>query len=118
MRLDTRTGRIDLNGAPVKLTAQEQRILAYLLHHQDRTVSRTELTEHVYDQDFDLDSNVIEVLIARLRKKLGVPVIETVRGLGYRVSTTPVKNEIGTTSVKSEMDKPPAPPPPARGGKA
>ena len=49
-------------------------------------MSRTELTEHIYDQDFDRDSNTIEVFIGRLRKKLGVPVIETVRGLGYRMS--------------------------------
>ncbi|MSO89645.1 MAG: response regulator transcription factor [Rhodospirillaceae bacterium] len=108
VRLDTRTGRVDVNGAPIRLTAQEQRILAYLLHHQGRTVSRTELTEHVYDQDFDLDSNVIEVLIARLRKKLGVPVIETVRGLGYRVGIPgPAAPEAAPT--KAEATKSPSP---------
>jgi two-component system OmpR family response regulator len=70
----------------VKLTAQEFKVLAYLMHHRDKVVSRTQLTEHIYDQDFDRDSNTIEVFIGRLRKKLGVEVIETVRGLGYRLS--------------------------------
>jgi two-component system, OmpR family, response regulator len=56
------------------------------MHHRDRVVSRTELIEHLYDQDFDRDSNTIEVFVGRLRKKLAVDVIETVRGLGYRVS--------------------------------
>ena len=69
----------------IKLTAQEYKILSYLMHHQDKVVSRTELTEHVYDQDFDRDSNTIEVFIGRLRKKLGVDVIRTERGLGYRM---------------------------------
>jgi two-component system OmpR family response regulator len=59
------------------------------MHHQDKAVSRTELTEHIYDQDFDHDSNTIEVFVGRLRKKLGVPVIETVRGIGYRLSSPP-----------------------------
>jgi two-component system OmpR family response regulator len=69
----------------VRLTAQEYRLLAYLMHHPGRVVSRTELTEHLYDQDFDRDSNIIEVFVGRLRKKLGTEVIETVRGLGYRL---------------------------------
>jgi len=86
VRLDTRTGRVTIDGAPVKLTAQEYRLLAYLMHHQGRVVSRTELTEHIYDQDFDRDSNTIEVFVGRLRKKLGVDVIHTVRGLGYRLA--------------------------------
>jgi two-component system OmpR family response regulator len=86
VRLDTRTGRVTVSGAPVRLTAQEYRLLAYLMHHQGRTVSRTELTEHIYDQDFDRDSNTIEVFVGRLRKKLGIDVIHTVRGLGYRVA--------------------------------
>ena len=83
VRLDTRSGRVTIDGAPVKLTAQEYRLLAYLMHHQGRVVSRTELTEHIYDQDFDRDSNTIEVFVGRLRKKLGTDVIQTVRGLGY-----------------------------------
>ena len=86
VRLDTRTGRVSVGGASIRLTAQEYRLLAYLMHHQGRVVSRTELTEHIYDQDFDRDSNTIEVFVGRLRKKLGVDVIHTVRGLGYRVA--------------------------------
>jgi two-component system OmpR family response regulator len=69
----------------VKLTAQEYKLLSYLLHHKGKVVSRTELIEHIYDQDFDRDSNTIEVFIARLRRKLGNEAIETVRGLGYRM---------------------------------
>ena len=83
--LDTRSARVSVDGQPIRLTAQEYRLLAYLLHHQGRVVSRTELTEHLYDQDFDRDSNIIEVFIGRLRKKLGVDLIETARGLGYRL---------------------------------
>ena len=86
VRLDTRSGRVSVGGAPVRLTAQEYRLLSYLMHHQGRVVSRTELTEHIYDQDFDRDSNTIEVFVGRLRKKLGVDVIHTVRGLGYRMA--------------------------------
>lgn len=83
VRLDTRASRVVVDGNPVKLTSHEYRLLAYLMHHQGRVVSRTELVEHLYDQDFDRDSNTIEVFVGRLRKKLGVEVIETVRGLGY-----------------------------------
>ena len=86
VRVDTRNGRVTVNGVPVKLTAQEFKIVSYLAHHKGKVVSRTELTEHIYDQDFDRDSNTIEVFIGRLRKKLGSPVIETVRGLGYRMA--------------------------------
>lgn len=84
--LDTRASRVTVNGAGVRLTSHEYRVLAYLMMHQGRIVSRTELTEHLYDQDFDRDSNTIEVFIGRLRKKLQSDVIETVRGLGYRVT--------------------------------
>jgi two-component system OmpR family response regulator len=86
LRLDTRNSRVTLNGALVKLTAQEYRLLAYLLHHPGRVVSRTELTEHLYDQDFDRDSNTIEVFVGRLRKKIGAEMIQTVRGLGYQLT--------------------------------
>ena len=55
------------------------------MHHRDRVVSRTELIEHLYDQDFDRDSNTIEVFVGRLRKKVSADLIETVRGLGYRI---------------------------------
>jgi two-component system OmpR family response regulator len=83
VRLDTRSGRVTLNGEPVKLTAQEYKLLGYLMHHKGKVVSRTELIEHIYDQDFDRDSNTIEVFVTRIRKKLGAEVITTIRGLGY-----------------------------------
>jgi two-component system OmpR family response regulator len=83
VRLDTRSGRVTLAGEPVKLTAQEYKLLSYLLHHKGKVVSRTELIEHIYDQDFDRDSNTIEVFVTRIRKKLGADVITTIRGLGY-----------------------------------
>jgi two-component system OmpR family response regulator len=83
--LDTRLARVTLDGAPVKLTSHEFRVLSYLMHHRDRVVSQAELTEHIYAQAFDRDSNTVEVFIARLRRKLGPAFIETVRGLGYRV---------------------------------
>lgn len=83
--LDPRAGRVTLDGAPVDLTSFEYRVLAYLMHCKGKTVSRAELTEHVYAQDFDRDSNTIEVFVGRLRRKLGAGLIETVRGLGYRL---------------------------------
>jgi len=86
VRLDTKSSRVTVNGTPVKLTSHEYRLLSYMMHHQDRVVSRTELTEHMYDQDFDRDSNTIEVFVGRLRKKMPSDMIETVRGLGYRLA--------------------------------
>ncbi len=83
VRLDTRSGRVTLAGEPVKMTAQEYKLLSYLMHHKGKVVSRTELIEHIYDQDFDRDSNTIEVFITRIRKKLGAELITTIRGLGY-----------------------------------
>lgn len=83
VRLDARTGRVTLNGEPIRLTAQEYKLLSYLMHHKGKVVSRTELIEHIYDQDFDRDSNTIEVFITRIRKKLGADLINTIRGLGY-----------------------------------
>lgn len=83
VRLDARSGRVTLAGEPVKLTAQEYKLLSYLMHHKGKVVSRTELIEHIYDQDFDRDSNTIEVFITRIRKKLGADLITTIRGLGY-----------------------------------
>lgn len=85
VRVDTRSSRVTVNGRAIKLTSLEYRLLAYLMHHQGRVISRTELVEHLYDQDFDRDSNTIEVFVGRLRRKLGKDVIETVRGLGYRL---------------------------------
>ena len=89
VELDTRLARVTREGAPVKLTSHEFRVLSYLMHHRDRVVSQHELTEHIYAQTFDRDSNTVEVFIARLRRKLGASFIETVRGLGYRVTETP-----------------------------
>lgn len=89
VRLDTRSGRVTVDGSAIKLTSHEYRLLAYLMHHQGRVVSRTELVEHLYDQDFDRDSNTIEVFVGRLRKKLGAEVIQTVRGLGYLLTADP-----------------------------
>ena len=83
--LDTRSGKVFVDGAQVKLTSHEYRLLSYLMHHTGRVVSRAELTEHLYDQDFDRDSNTIEVFVGRLRKKLAVDLIQTVRGLGSLV---------------------------------
>ena len=85
VRLDTRSGRVTLAGEAVKLTAQEYKLLSYLLHHKGKVVSRTELIEHIYDQDFDRDSNTIEVFVTRIRKKLGADIITTIRGLGYQL---------------------------------
>jgi two-component system OmpR family response regulator len=85
VRLDTKTSKAIVNGVTLKLTSHEYRLLAYLMHHMGEVVSRTELVEHMYDQDFDRDSNTIEVFVGRLRKKMGVDLIETVRGLGYRI---------------------------------
>jgi two-component system OmpR family response regulator len=83
--LDPRAGRVTRNGAAVRLTSHEFRVLSYLMHHRGRVVSQSELTEHIYAHDTDRDSNTVEVFVARLRKKLGVDAIATVRGLGYRM---------------------------------
>ena len=85
LRLDPRAARASVNGEPLRLTSLEYRLLHYLMMHQGRVISRTELVEHLYDQDFDRDSNTIEVFVGRLRKKIGPDRIETVRGLGYRL---------------------------------
>lgn len=86
LKLETRSNRVFVDGKKIKLTSHEYKIIEYFLHHQDKVISRTELTEHIYDQDFDRDSNTIEVFIGRLRKKLGLNVIKTERGYGYRLS--------------------------------
>jgi len=85
LALDARAARVSVAGVPVKLTSHEFRVLSYLMHHREKVVSRAELTEHIYAQDFDRDSNTVEVFIGRLRRKLGPAFIETVRGLGYRM---------------------------------
>lgn len=89
LALDTRSGRVTQDGQPVVLTSHEYRLLAYLMHRPGAVVSRTELTEHLYAQDFDRDSNTIDVFIGRLRRKLGPDTIQTVRGLGYRLGAPP-----------------------------
>ncbi|MBU1336592.1 MAG: response regulator transcription factor [Devosia sp.] len=86
VRLDSRSGKVTVDGQSVKLTSHELRLLSYLMHHKGKVISRTELTEHLYDQDFDRDSNTIEVFVGRLRKKLPENCIETVRGLGYQIA--------------------------------
>ncbi len=83
--LDPRAARVTVNGVPVKLTSHEFRVLSYLMHHRGRVVPQSELIEHIYAQGADRDSNTVEVFIGRLRRKLGVSCIETVRGMGYRV---------------------------------
>ena len=84
--LDPRIARVTLKGGVVKLTNHEYRVLSYLMHHRGRLVTQTELADHIYAQDADRDSNTVEVFIARLRRKIGAELIETVRGLGYRMA--------------------------------
>ncbi|HJX57158.1 MAG TPA: response regulator transcription factor [Thiobacillus sp.] len=83
--LDTRNNRVTVEGRALTLTSHEYRVLAYLMHHAGEVVSRSDLVEHIYAQDFDRDSNTVEVFIGRLRKKLPPGLIETVRGMGYRL---------------------------------
>jgi two-component system OmpR family response regulator len=85
LRLDTTTRRLTMSGAPVELTALEFRLISYLLHHQGKVVSKTELSEHIYGYDEDRDSNTIEVLINRRRRKLAPELIRTHRGQGYQL---------------------------------
>ena len=86
LRLDIAAAKVSLDGRLVNLTALEFRLLSYLMHHQGKVISRTELVEHLYEQDLDKDSNTIEVFIGRLRRKTKADLIETVRGLGYRLT--------------------------------
>lgn len=85
LSVDNRSARAFVDGSPIKLTSHEFRLLSYMAMHVGKVISRTELVEHIYDQDFDRDSNTIEVFVGRLRRKIGVERIETVRGLGYRL---------------------------------
>jgi two-component system OmpR family response regulator len=87
LTIDLRNSRATVDGQALTLTSHEYRVLAYLMHHRDEVISRADLVEHIYAQDFDRDSNTVEVFIARLRKKLPPGLIETVRGLGYRLAT-------------------------------
>lgn len=88
LQLDTAKKEVRVDGAAVELTAYEYRVLEYLMLNPNRVVSKSELTDHLYEQDFDRDSNVIEVFVGRLRKKINpVDFIRTVRGQGYRFVT-------------------------------
>ncbi len=87
--LDTRQMRVTKSGMPVALTPQEFRLVSYLMHQQGRVVGQLELTEHLYMQDFELDSNAIEVLVRRVRQKLGSEAIVTRRGFGYSMGGAP-----------------------------
>jgi two-component system OmpR family response regulator len=89
LRIDTVRKQVALEGVPVRLTAMEYNLLACLAHHPGQPLTKAELTESLYAQDFDRDSNTLEVLVGRLRRKLGDTTIETVRGQGYRLATAP-----------------------------
>ena len=91
--LDPRGARVTVDGAAVKLTSHEFRVLSYLMHHRDRVVPQSELSDHIYPERLDRDSNTVEVFIARLRRKLGGSFIETVRGMGYRIEAEPGQHE-------------------------
>ncbi|SFR34957.1 two component transcriptional regulator, winged helix family [Yoonia tamlensis] len=80
---DSRNSQVTVDGMPINLTAQEVSVLSYLFHHNNRLVSRAELSDHIYEYDHDRDSNTIAVFVNRLRNKLGNALIETVRGRGY-----------------------------------
>lgn len=83
--LDSAAGTVSVDGRTIDLTAYEYKLLSYLMHHPNRVHTRSQLIEHIYEQEVDPDSNTVEVFVARLRKKLGVNYIATVRGLGYRL---------------------------------
>ena len=85
LKLDTLRMQLSVDDVPLHLSPQEYRLLSYLMHHAGRVVSQLELTEQLYAQDFERDSNAIEVLVGRVRRKLGVDVIKTQRGFGYLI---------------------------------
>ncbi len=87
--LDTRQMRVSRSGQPIALSPQEYRLVAYLMHHRGRVIDQLELTEHLYVQDFERDSNAVEVLVGRVRRKLGSDIIETRRGFGYIIAGDP-----------------------------
>ncbi len=102
LSLDTTSRRLTVSGRDVELTAYEYKVLEYLMLHPDQVVSKTELTEHLYEQDYDRDSNVLEVFVRRLRQKLdpdeSLKPIETLRGQGYRF-TLPTSNVSSSKKV-------------------
>jgi two-component system, OmpR family, response regulator len=85
LRLDEQQMKATENGTPISLSPLEYRLLAYLVHHRGRVITQLELTEHVYGQDYERESNAIEVLVGRVRRKLKTNIIETRRGFGYIV---------------------------------
>jgi len=85
LQIDTTRQEVTRDGAPIRLTGLEYELLAVLAHHLGQPVSKSHLVEHLYDQDFDRDSNTLEVIVSRLRRKLGEAAIETQRGKGYRL---------------------------------
>jgi len=87
LSLDTRTSKVLWQGHAVNLTALEYKVVAYFMYNSDKVISRTELVEHIYKQDFDRDSNTVEVFIGRIRKKITPTIIKTVRGLGYQLNS-------------------------------
>ncbi|MCY9843154.1 response regulator transcription factor [Vibrio caribbeanicus] len=86
LSLDTRSSKVMWQGQAISLTALEYKVVAYFMHNPEKVISRTELVEHIYKQDFDRDSNTIEVFVGRIRKKITPKVIKTVRGLGYQLN--------------------------------
>ncbi|ARP38512.1 response regulator transcription factor [Vibrio syngnathi] len=86
LSLDTRSSKVLWQGQAISLTALEYKVVAYFMHNQNKVISRTELVEHIYKQDFDRDSNTVEVFIGRIRKKIAPKIIKTVRGLGYQLN--------------------------------
>ena len=97
MSINTSQQTVSVNQQELELTAYEYKVIEYLVMNSDKVISKTELTEHIYDQDFDRDSNVIEVFVGRLRKKLDpegkLKPIETLRGRGYRWNLTPLSED-------------------------
>ena len=83
LRYDSTNSRFTLDGQGLVLTAQEQKILTYLIQRKGRVISRSEIAEHVYARDLDPDSNTLDVLIGRIRRKLGISLIQTERGRGF-----------------------------------
>jgi len=100
LSVDNRSARAFVDGMSIKLTSHEFRLLSYMATHRGRVISRTELVEHIYDQDFDRDSNTIEVFVGRLRRKIGTDRIETVRGLGYRLTDPEESKASGDSKAK------------------
>ncbi len=85
LTLDSKLMQVSRNGVPLPLTPQEYKLIAYLVHHRGRVVPQIELTEHIYAQEYERDSNAVEVLVGRARKRLGSDVIKTRRGFGYYI---------------------------------